>query len=46
MPFVTGLLFGLSFGAIFGAGILAMLAAGKRADQDYESEANEPRERR
>ena len=46
MPFVTGLIFGLSFGAIFGAGILAMLAAGKRADQDYESEANEPRERR
>jgi hypothetical protein len=46
MPFVTGLIFGLSFGAIFGAGIVAILAAGKRADQDYESEANEPRERR
>jgi len=46
MPFVTGLIFGLSFGAIFGAGIVAMLAAGKRADWDYESEANEPRERR
>jgi hypothetical protein len=44
MAFVTGLIFGLSFGAIFGVGAVAILVAGKGADRDYESEANEPRE--
>jgi len=42
MDFVGGLLLGLGTGFIIGTVVMAALSISKHADQDYESELNDP----